>query len=185
MTSRAESPGGHGQVPVNGEPRLVVAAAITDDLDAPQLLFAARRSAPPVFAGLWEFPGGKVDPGESPEEALHRELAEELGVEVELGDEIVGPDEPAELPGIGSTGPVWELRAPDAAGSRLVMRVWWATLRPAADDSEPRPQPLEDHDLLRWLEPGAWRDVPWLPADERIVEALLRDAVQRNRRGWC
>ncbi|MFW6203773.1 MAG: NUDIX domain-containing protein, partial [Actinomycetota bacterium] len=42
---------------------LVVAAAIVDDLEHPQRLLAARRSAPPAMAGLWEFPGGKVEPG--------------------------------------------------------------------------------------------------------------------------
>src|SRR5450830_4739 len=53
---------------------LVVAAAIVDDLDDPRELLAARRAVPASLAGRWEFPGGKVDDGESPEEALHREI---------------------------------------------------------------------------------------------------------------
>ena len=45
-------------------PRLVVGAAIVDDLDRPTRLLAARRTGPPALAGGWELPGGKVDPGE-------------------------------------------------------------------------------------------------------------------------
>jgi 8-oxo-dGTP diphosphatase len=38
---------------------------------------------------------------------------------------------------------------------------------------------------VRWLEPGAWRDVAWLPADKRIVDALMTDAIERHRRAYC
>src|SRR5699024_11350553 len=78
-------------------PRLVVAGAIVDDLHRPTELLAARRSAPKSLAGQWEFAGGKVEPGEAPEVALHRELREELGVGVLLGAEIpsaAGPEWP-------------------------------------------------------------------------------------------
>lgn len=129
--------------------RLVVAAALVDDLDAPRRLLAARRSRPVELAGRWEFPGGKVDPGETPEEALHRELREELGVRAELGTELVGPDDGG-----------WFIT------DRHVMRLWLARLV----DGEPAP--LVEHDALRWLEAGEWHDVPWLDGDVRIVEEL-------------
>jgi 8-oxo-dGTP diphosphatase len=62
---------------------LVVAVAL---IDAQGRILLARRPAGKKMAGLWEFPGGKMDPGETPEAALVRELAEELGIEVSPGD---------------------------------------------------------------------------------------------------
>jgi 8-oxo-dGTP diphosphatase len=62
---------------------LVVAAALVDAQDR---VLVAQRPPGKQLAGLWEFPGGKLDPGERPEEALTRELAEELGVIVETRD---------------------------------------------------------------------------------------------------
>ena len=75
------------------DPRLVqvVGGAIVDSLERPTMLLAARRTAPPAFAGLWEFPGGKVEDGESAEDGLRRELGEELGIAVALGPEVPGP----------------------------------------------------------------------------------------------
>ena len=66
----------------------VVGGAIVDKLADPAALLVARRSAPKHLAGLWEFPGGKVEPGEEPEAALMRELSEELGIGVRLGPEL-------------------------------------------------------------------------------------------------
>ncbi|RIQ20165.1 (deoxy)nucleoside triphosphate pyrophosphohydrolase [Jiangella rhizosphaerae] len=130
--------------------RLVVAAAIVDDLTLPTRLLAARRSEPPELAGGWEFPGGKVEPGEQPLDALHRELREELGIAVEVGPEVIGPYDGR-----------WAL------GPGLSMRLWLAVVTDGV------PAPLEDHDELRWLGPGEWAAVPWLPADIAVVEALI------------
>lgn len=132
-----------------GSSVLVVAAAIVDDLDAPRELLAARRTVPARLAGRFEFPGGKVDPGETPEEALHREIREELGVRVALGPEVVGPEDG-----------VWRL------SEAYVMRLWLAEVVDGI------PQPLVEHDQLRWLPPGQWRSVPWLDADVPIVDAV-------------
>lgn len=131
---------------------LVVGAAVVDDLGAPSTLLAARRTEPPRLAGGWELPGGKVEPGESAVDALHRELAEELGVVVELGSEIPGPQGPA-------SG--WPLQPAHH------MRVWLA--RVVTGD----PAPIEEHDAIRILGRGEWLDVAWLPADVPIVRELL------------
>ena len=162
-----------------GTSRLVVAAAIVDDLDLPRAILAARRSSPPEMAGLWEFPGGKVEQGETPEEALRRELREELGVEVELGDELPGTHDGGVGEHGAQVGKAWPLGAVAAAGHPLVMRLWLARVASGV------PRPLEDHDEVRWLGPGEWRDVPWIPADLRIVDALLAEAVRRQRASWC
>ena len=130
-------------------PVLVVAAVIVDDLARPTAFLGARRSRPAHLAGRWEFPGGKVDPGEAPEQALHREICEELGVTVELGDEVVGPDAGG-----------WTIT------DRHVMRLWFA--RVVSGD----PAPLVEHDELRWLTPAEFGDVPWLDGDVRIVEHI-------------
>jgi len=130
-----------------------------DSLAEPAALLVARRSAPEHLAGLWEFPGGKVEPGEEPERAMVRELAEELGIDVRLGSEL-----PAEEAG------GWPLN------ERASMRVWFAEV------VRGEPLPLEDHDELRWVElkdRDAVLALPWIPADFPIVEALL-DTVART-----
>jgi 8-oxo-dGTP diphosphatase len=148
MTSSAQT---HGGAPA-GAAALVVGAAIVDDLWTPRTLLAARRTEPARLAGGWELPGGKVEAGEDAVTALHREIAEELGVRVELGDELPGP-------------------APDVPGWPLPpahrMRVWLARVTDGV------PAPIEVHDELRVLGPGKWLDVGWLPADVPIVRALL------------
>ncbi len=116
------------------------------------MLLAARRTEPPELAGGWELPGGKVDPGETEVEAVHRELHEELGVEVELGALVEGP-----LP-----DGRWPL------GDRFAMRVWMARV------TSGEPRPIEDHDRLQWLDATDLYAVPWLPADLPIVRVVSR-----------
>ncbi|MGW2491789.1 (deoxy)nucleoside triphosphate pyrophosphohydrolase [Streptomyces sp. NPDC001606] len=140
--------------PIVPEPIVVVGAALFDG----GRLLAARRSAPAELAGRWELPGGKVEPGERPEDALVRELREELGVDAEPVERVPGE---------------WPLRAP------YVLRVWTARLRPGSA----APRPLEDHDDLRWLGPDEIWDVAWLDQDVPAVrEAAARLAADPERR---
>jgi 8-oxo-dGTP diphosphatase len=108
-------------------------------------LLAQQRSYPPEAAGLWELPGGRVEPGESDVDAVARECAEELGVKVEVG-EAVGPD--VALP------------------KGKLLRIYRAGL---VGDAEPHPH---DHADLRWLTAGQLGSVPWLPADRVLIPAL-------------
>ncbi|SDE28646.1 NUDIX domain-containing protein [Auraticoccus monumenti] len=133
-------------------PPLVVGAALADRLERPTTVLAARRRRG-ALAGWWEFPGGKVEPGEAPVDALVRELDEELGLrEVTVGDELPAPDGGWPLPN----------------GSAL--RVWWVV---TAEEVRPGP----DHDEVRWLRPDTVLDVEWLPGDvplaQRLADGLL------------
>lgn len=128
-----------------GAPRYVVGAAL---LHRGRVL-AARRSGPADLAGRWEFPGGKAEPGETEEQALERELAEELGVRARALHPLPGS---------------WQVRP------GLELRIW------AAELLSGEPQPLQDHSELRWLGPGELGTVDWLPHDREVlphVAALL------------
>ncbi|GAA4097686.1 (deoxy)nucleoside triphosphate pyrophosphohydrolase [Nonomuraea soli] len=119
---------------------VVVAAAIISD----GRVLAAQRAEPPELAGGWEFPGGKVDPGESDVEALVRECREELGVEIAVGEQVGGD---------------WPLTRD------YVMRVYLSTLLSGV------PVPKE-HMALRWLAPQEYYAVPWLAADLPVMKAV-------------
>ncbi|HEY9484743.1 MAG TPA: (deoxy)nucleoside triphosphate pyrophosphohydrolase [Micromonosporaceae bacterium] len=123
-------------------PRIIVGAAIIED----GRVLACARSEPPEFAGRWEFPGGKVEIGESEVEALQRECVEELNVKVEIGARI---------------------------GADVQLGHGWAVLRVYAArlvDGH-RPQRLE-HLELRWVAADDLDSIDWLPADAPIVAAL-------------
>jgi 8-oxo-dGTP diphosphatase len=124
---------------------LVVGAAIVRR----GCVLAARRTTPPEAAGRWELPGGKVDAGESPDEALVREIREELGCDVAVD---------AWLDGEQPIGTTHVLRA---AVCRLT------ATEPAASS---------DHDELRWLGPEQLDDVDWLEPDRPFL-AELRETL--------
>jgi len=127
-------------------PVQVVGAAIVSD----DRVLAARRTRPAAAAGRWELPGGKVEPGETPEDAVVREVAEELGC-------TIGVD--GWLTGRSPIGPAMELTI---ARSRLVAG---------------RPQPHE-HDEVRWLAADELDDVDWLDSDRPFL-AELRGILDR------
>lgn len=119
---------------------LVVGAAIVAD----ERLLAARRTHPPEAAGRWELPGGKVEPGETPDAALVREIAEELGCRIEL------------LAWLSPTVPVGERHRLRVAVARLV---------------DGTPAPVE-HDRVRWLGAADLHGVDWLDADRPFLPEL-------------
>ncbi len=121
---------------------MVVGAAIIEG----GRVLACERSAPPEVAGRWEFPGGKVEPGEAETDALARECAEELGVRVAVGARVG--------------------RDVRMAHGRSVLRVYAARLLHGDE-----PKALE-HAELRWLTAAELDSVDWLPADVPIVAAL-------------
>jgi 8-oxo-dGTP diphosphatase len=138
---RTERVSGNGQTEWR-EPKVVVGAAIIAD----GRVLACARSAPPEVAGRWEFPGGKVEPGEAEIDALVRECAEELGVRVEIGARVG--------------------RDVRMAHGRSVLRVYVARLLHGD-----QPKALE-HSDLRWLSATELDSVAWLPADAPVVAAL-------------
>ena len=115
-------------------------------------VLAARRTSPAAAAGRWEFPGGKVEPGETPEEALVREVAEELLCRIE----VIG--------WLSGEAPIGDSRTLTVALARLL-------------DGEPDPV---EHDLVRWLAADELGDVDWLDADRPFL-AELRDTLLTGR----
>jgi 8-oxo-dGTP diphosphatase len=109
-------------------------------------LLAAQRAYPADLAGRWEFPGGKVEPGEAPSVALARELHEELGVEAEVHEELLGPTD-----GRWPISQDWAIRA-----------YWCAVV-------SGEPTALE-HAALAWLDADSPQP-DWLPADVALARA--------------
>jgi 8-oxo-dGTP diphosphatase len=134
----------------NALPILLVAAVVLIDADGRVLL--AQRPAGKHLAGLWEFPGGKVHAGESPEAALIRELAEELGIDVAAS--CLAPFTFA-----SHAYPEFHLLMP-----LYVCRKWSGI-----------PLPREGQQL-KWVRPAQLADYPMPPADKPLV-AMLRDLL--------
>lgn len=130
-------------------PLLVAAVAL---IDADERVLLAQRPPGKSMAGLWEFPGGKVDPGETPEAALIRELREELAVDT--AESCLSPFTFA-----SHAYDDFHLLMP-----LYVCRVW-----------KGRPTPLEGQ-TLAWVRPNQMKNYPMPPADKPLV-AMLRDLL--------
>ena len=132
----------------------VVAGVIEDDRGR---VLIARRHADSHAGGFWEFPGGKIEPGEAARSALRRELKEELGIDVSDVEPLAG----------------FRHHYPDRIVNLEAFRVLEYSGEVRACEQQP----------LQWVTPGALRTVGLLPADEPIVDALSRSAsrIPRSR----
>ncbi len=140
--------GGGGPAEAPGRPVVFVAAIALVDIDNRVLI--AQRPAGKDMAGLWEFPGGKVEPGETPEAALIREVREELGIDTSAS--CLAP---------------FSFASHAYADFHLFMPLYicrkWL--------GEPAPR---EHEAVKWVRPMRLGDYPMPPADAPLV-AMLRD----------
>ena len=126
----------------------VVAAVIADDLDHPTKILATERGYG-EFKGQWEFPGGKIEKGETPEEAIRREIREELEVEIEVGP-LLGTIEY------------------DYPNFHLSMDTFLAKVREGTIV-------LKEAEAAKWLTKDQLDSVAWLPADVTLIEKIRRN----------
>ena len=122
--------------------RIEVVAAVIRKGDR---IFATQRGYGD-WKDWWEFPGGKMEPGEAPEEALVREIREELNAEINVGDLIDTVE--------------WDYPA-----FHLTLHCYWCTL--ISEELT-----LLEHEFARWLRADELSSVNWLPADESLVERI-------------
>lgn len=122
----------------------VVAAVIRDG----ERIFATARGYG-EYKGQWEFPGGKIEPGEAPQEALAREIREELAVEIDVGELIdtIEYDYPA---------------------FHLSMDCFWCWIREGY-------LTLREAEASKWLTEATLDDVDWLPADRLLIGKIRRE----------
>ncbi|MCQ2422833.1 MAG: 8-oxo-dGTP diphosphatase MutT [Lachnospiraceae bacterium] len=130
--------------------RVVAAVICAVNEEGRQIIFATQRGYG-EFKGGWEFPGGKIEPGETPEEALRREIREELETEIAVGELI-------------------ETVEYDYPSFHLLMDCFWCEV--VSGDLI-----LKEAEEARWLTAETLDEVDWLPADKGLVERL-RELLQ-------
>jgi 8-oxo-dGTP diphosphatase len=131
-----------------GEPVHVVAAAVIRD----HTVLAARRNHPAELAGLWEFPGGKVEKGETLVAALARECQEELGIDVLVGAEL----------------------SRTVLGDGVPLVLFQVTLAPGS----PEPRAIE-HQALAWTDAAGLGSLAWLPANQGFLASVTSRLTSR------
>lgn len=122
--------------------KVEVVAAVIKDGDK---IFATQRGYG-EFKDGWEFPGGKIEPGEAPQQALVREIKEELDTEIEV-QELIDTVEY------------------DYPTFHLTMHCFWARIKEGN-------LVLKEHEAAKWLTKDTLNTVDWLPADEGLVEKI-------------
>ena len=122
----------------------VVAALIWDQ----DKFMICQRPAHKARGLLWEFPGGKIEPGETPQQALVREIKEELDTEIEVGDYL-------------------ETVEYDYPSFHLSMDCFFCTIKMGD-------LVLREHEAAKWLTVETLDDVDWLPADKVLIEQIKR-----------
>ena len=127
----------------------VVAAVIRDG----DKIFATQRGYGDLKGG-WEFPGGKIEEGETPQEALKREIMEELDTEIEVGELI-------------------DTIEYDYPEFHLSMGCYWCSVVSGN-------LVLKEHEAARWLTKDKLISVEWLPADIRLIDIIQKEVVKRE-----
>lgn len=123
----------------------VVAAIICNDMERKNKIFATARGYGDLKGG-WEFPGGKIEPGETPQQALKREIMEELGTEIEVGELI-------------------DTIEYDYPTFHLSMDCFWAEVIVGQLE-------LKEAEAAKWLTKDQLESVAWLPADITLIDKI-------------
>ena len=131
--------------------RVVAAVIKATNENSEQIIFATQRGYGD-FKGGWEFPGGKIEEGETPQEALKREIMEELDTEISVGELI-------------------ETVEYDYPTFHLSMDCFWCEI--VKGDLV-----LKEHEAARWLTKKQLDEAEWLPADMAVVERLYETMCQ-------
>ena len=125
----------------------VVAAIICDDMKEKNKIFATARGYGDLKGG-WEFPGGKVEPGETPQQALIREIIEELDTEIKVGERI-------------------DTVEYDYPTFHLSMDCFWAEVKEGHLE-------LKEAEAAKWLTKDQLDSVTWLPADILLIDQIRK-----------
>lgn len=134
--------------------KLVVAGLVSDGGTRVLITQRPPETSHPLE---WEFPGGKIEPGEHPETALKRELLEEIGIRVHVDG-------------------IWDVMHHDYRAFEVIMLVYACRLLP-----DQIPKCLEVHDLA-WCSAHTLDDYPLLPADRPLIERLQREGIPNRPR---
>jgi 8-oxo-dGTP diphosphatase len=118
-------------------------------------ILLGKRSAPRQHAGFWELPGGKIDPGETPQDALLREIMEELGVTIEVGKRL--------------SVVVHEYETHSVRLIPFICRISKGTIKPM------------EYQETSWVDPALKIDLPLLPPDYGILEEYVRKSFPLGR----